>query len=163
MTTKHKVSRAAVIHPMRRICVHTFLQTGTFIVAACLVLGTAPAHSNALSRSPHSAVTPLLFDTKPSVHNCSRHYFNQSLDHFTFKQDNGNWLQRYFIYDGYRNRASKTPTPIFFYGGEICRLDWLQASIVASWSQELKMASVAITSQRLSYRLKQSLCDVLKH
>lgn len=111
---------AAISNPLRSMRGHTCLQTGAIVLAACLVLGTARAHFAALSRRLHNDLRPFLIDTKPNVHICSRHYFNQTLDHFTFKQGSAKWLQRYFIYDGYRNGASKAPKPIFFYGGITC-------------------------------------------
>jgi hypothetical protein len=100
----------------------------TIVFAACLLglLLTVPAHSLGLSRHLNHKIKPLFDDRRPSVLNCTQHYFNQTLDHFTFQQGVGKWPQKYYLYDGYRKSYVKSinqkSAPVFFYGERECFL-----------------------------------------
>ncbi|KAF0708735.1 hypothetical protein As57867_006217, partial [Aphanomyces stellatus] len=64
------------------------------------------------------AYDPNFMDPRPNTANCSLHWFDQRLDHFTTL--NTTYKQRYFVYDKFWARQAnghKKDGPIFFYCG----------------------------------------------
>ncbi len=110
----------------------TALLSITAIFAACITEFAIPGECSAPVRRSNERIKPLFDHHRPSFFNCSQHFFNQTLDHFTFSQQGATkWPQKYYMYDGYRKTEvnNRKASPIFFYGESVSFKYWAVACL----------------------------------
>ncbi|OQR93179.1 lysosomal Pro-X carboxypeptidase [Thraustotheca clavata] len=114
---------APLLRPQRQLSQRSFVNWSIF-VPVCLGIGLVAVGQLLLSLYHNTfgldstLEVPNYMNPKPNVTNCTLHWFEQRVDHFTTL--NTTYQQRYYVYDKFWSRKSKGDAfdgPILFYCG----------------------------------------------
>ncbi|KAF0733220.1 hypothetical protein AaE_009198, partial [Aphanomyces astaci] len=115
--------------------------------------------SEALGPPTAATYTPNFMDPRPNTGNCSLHWFDQRLDHFTTL--NATYKQRYFVYDKFWKRQAdghKEDGPIFFYCGNEADVTLYVNSTGLMWENAQALGALLVFAE---HRYFGTLLDLL--